>query len=155
MEASVLAAGFQERKWPCPGSVHCHCLGQPPVPLSPVPLTCAPVTCATVTCALSPVPLSPVPFTCAPVTCATVTCATHLCHSVELDTWLRSHGVGAGGLRCVPKLVCMAQGVGGEFHYCREVTASAFGGFAGSEGLAEPMGTARECRRAPKALLLP
>lgn len=54
-----------------------------------------------------------------------------------------------------PKIGVHGSGCWGEFHYCREVTASAFGGFAGSEGLAEPMGTARECRRAPKALLLP
>lgn len=45
LECSVLAAGVQERKWPCPGSVHCHSLGQPP---------CVPVTCATVVVAGEP-----------------------------------------------------------------------------------------------------
>lgn len=77
---------------------------------------------------------------------AATLCPCHLCHC--------SGGWGATGWEqegsdLSPKLVCMAleeQGIGGEFHYCSGVTASASGCFEGSEGLAEPLGTARVCR---------
>lgn len=65
--------------------------------------------------------------------------------------------MGAGGLRRVPKLMCMAleeQGAGGEFRVSEEVTSSTCGCFEGSKGLAEPVGPAGVCGRAPKALPL-
>ena len=67
----------------------------------------------------------------------------------------------AGGLRHVPKLVWVTlegQVAGGALHVCGKVAPSAARCFEGSEGLAEPMGTAGRvglaCRRTPKALML-